>query len=120
MTIAKIFLPIPFLLAFPAVGQVYKCPQDDGRIVYQQQPCADGKVMKTEKISEARRLEAAADTIEREAREISNQSIKMKVDGFPISLDEIVERKIRMEKRAKEMREQAQELREAERAAPTD
>lgn len=76
--------------------------------------------MKTEKISEARRLEAAADTIEREAREISNQSIKMKVDGFPISLDEIVERKIRMEKRAKEMREQAQELREAERAAPTD
>ena len=108
------------LMTLPAFGGAYKCPQADGRIVYQQQPCTGGQAMDTPGISEARRLEAAADTTDREARELSDQSMRMKADGFPISMDEIVKRRIKMEGHAKEMREQAKALREADRAVPKD
>lgn len=77
--------------------------------------------METQGISEARRLEASADDIERQARELANDSIKMKARyGIPLSISEISRQQFDAEQTAKKLREQAKALREAERAAPTD
>ncbi|HRD65700.1 MAG TPA: hypothetical protein PKY50_06045 [Candidatus Competibacter sp.] len=99
-------------LSIAAFGQVYKCQTQEGAIKFQQSPCAGGVEIKISPLSEARRLEAEADDIERRAQELTDISIKMMAEGI-IRTDtaKIAREQYKMQKIAEELRNKAKSIR---------
>lgn len=111
-----LFIMLNTGIIMPVWGEAYKCPQQDGKVIYQQQPCQTGEGetinLNVAKPSMATEFDNTADQLERSAIRLRSASKTFAELGNAWRAEDALRKAIKAEEEAAKAREQAQILRQ--------